>query len=253
MVMETGQELRFYMEPYTPETLPLGRLANYLAELAKVLGDDRAVHLIELQEGSTILVNKVDHEAIPKVFARAAAVKRGDAPRDAMDGYRNLNRMLEEDNGSGRLFQPTGAEILDFPGRLTEKPVFSWVEERGEVDGEIARIGGTSDPVPLLLQTADGTLSGCYARRPIAKQLGQLLFEPVRLFGTGYWTRTPAGTWILNRFNVEQFEKLDNEPLSAEILRLRALEFDWGPDAIADVLKLRHGDNGEEEAANGGV
>jgi hypothetical protein len=251
MVMDTGQELRFYMEPYTPETLPLGRLADYLAELAKVLGDDRAVHLIELQEGSTVLVNKVDSEALPKVYERAAAVKRGDAPRDAMDGYRNLNKLLQEDNGSGALLEPTGAEILDFPGRREDRPVFSWLEERGEVDGEVARVGGTSDPVPLLLQTTDGTLSGCYARRTIAKQLGQLLFEPVRLFGVGYWTRTRTGAWILNRFNVENFEKLNAEPLSAEILRLRALDLDWGDNAIDELLKLRHGDDGEKP--NGGV
>jgi hypothetical protein len=248
MVMDTGQELRFYMEPYTPETLPLGRLADYLAELAKVLGDDRAVHLIELQEGTTVLVNKVDAEALPKIYERAAAVKRGDAPRTAMDGYRNLNRMLQEDNGSGTLLEPTGAEILDFPGRREERPVFSWLEERGEVDGEVARVGGTSDPVPLLLQTADGTVSGCYARRIIAKQLGQLLFEPVRLFGIGYWTRTRAGAWKLSRFNVENFEKLDAEPLSAEILRLRALDLNWGDNAIDELLKLRHG-----ETPNGGV
>ena len=251
--METGQELRFFMEPYTPETLPLGRLAEYLAQLAKVIGDHRAVHLIELLEGSTVLVNKVDTEALPQIYERAAAVKRGDAPRDAMDGYRMLNRMLEQDNGSGALLKSTGAEILAFPGKRADRPVFSWVEQRGEVDGEVARIGGTSDPVPLLLQTADGTLSGCYARRAIAKQLGQLLFEPVRLFGVGYWNRTLAGAWALQRFNVEQFEKLDAEPLSAELLRLRALNYDWGPDAIAELLRLRHGEDGEEERPDGGV
>jgi hypothetical protein len=60
------------------------------------------------------------------------------------------------------------------------------------------------------------------------------------------------GTWLLSRFNVEQFEKLDAEPLSAKILRLRALDYDWGPDAISDVLRLRHGDDGEG-GANGGV
>jgi hypothetical protein len=64
--------------------------------------------------------------------------------------------------------------------------------------------------------------------------------------------RTSAGTWLLNRFNVERFEKLDPEPLDAELMRLRALKYDWGPDAIAELLKLRHGDD-EEEQANGGV
>jgi hypothetical protein len=247
MVMEARQELRFYMEPYTPETLPLGRLAEYLAQLAKVVGDHRAVHLIELQEGSTVFVNRVDPEAIPAIYERVAGVKRGDAPRDAMEAYNALNTLLEQEIGTGALLEPGGAQILDFPGRRAERLVFSWVEQRGEVDGEVARIGGTGDPVPILLQTPDGTQSGCYARRSIAKQLGQHLFEPVRLAGTGYWTRTPAGRWVLNRFNVEQFEIVDTEPLSAEILRLRALDYNWGPDAIAEVQRLRHGDVGDDE------
>ncbi len=249
MVTEPGQELRFYFEPYTPETLPLGRLVDYLTELAKVLGERRTVHLVEIQKGSTVLVTKVDPDVLPRIYERAAAIRRGDAPRDAMEGYRNLNRMLLEDNGSGTLLESTGAEILDFPGRPENPPVFSGIEERGEVDGEVIRIGGTSDPVPLLLQTAEGTISGCYAPRALAKQLGPLLFESVRLFGIGSWSRTAAGTWVLNRFRVERFEKLDAEPLSAEILRLRALDFGWDAEAVDELLKLRHG----EEDADGGV
>jgi hypothetical protein len=141
--MEARQELRFYMEPYTPETLPLGRLAEYLARLAKVVGDHRAVHLIELQEGSTVFVNRADPEAIPAIYERVAGVKRGDAPRDAMEAYNALNTLLEQDNGTGALLEPGGAQILDFPDRRAERLVFSWVEQRGEVDGEVARIGGT--------------------------------------------------------------------------------------------------------------
>jgi hypothetical protein len=121
--METGQELRFYMEPYTPDTLPLGRLAEYLAHLAKVIGDDGSVHLIELEEGSTVFVNNVDPEALPRIYDRIAAVKQGDAPRDAMDGYRALNAMLEQDNGSGALLEPTGAQILQFPGQVGARNV----------------------------------------------------------------------------------------------------------------------------------
>lgn len=252
MVAETGQELRFYFEPYTPETLPLGRLADYLAELAKVLGDRRAVHLIEIQEGSTVLVTKLDPGTLPRIYERADAVRHETAPREAMEGYRNLNRMLREDEGSGALLEPTGAEILDFPGRREAQPLFTGIEERGEVVGEIARIGGMSDPVPMLLQTAEGTISGCQAPRTIAKQLGRLLFEPVRLYGIGSWSRTTAGIWRLNRFRVEQFEKIENEPLSTEILRLRALDLGWGADAVSELLKLRHGEI-EEESANGGV
>jgi hypothetical protein len=249
MVTEIGQELRFYFEPHTPETLPLGRLADYLAALAKVLGEHRAVHLVELQAGSIVLIARVDPDTLPRIYERATAIRRGDAPQDAMEGYRDLNRMFREDNGSGALLEPTGAEILGFPGRRENPLTFSGIEERGEVDGEVVRIGGMSDPVSLLLRTAEGTIGGCYAPKALAKQLARLLFEPVRLFGIGSWSRTSAGAWVLNRFHVERFEKLEAEPLSAEILRLRALDFGWGADAVDELLKLRHG----ERDTDGGV
>jgi hypothetical protein len=106
----------------------------------------------------------------------------------------------------------------------------------------VIRIGGTGDPVPVMLQTSDRTVSGCYAKRNIAKVLAQLLFEPVRLFGVGRWTRDPDGNWLLNRFTIDRFEKLASEPLSLEIARLRSLGGDWGDNAIEEILKLRYGD-----------
>ena len=238
---ETGLEYRFRIEAYTPETMPLGRLAEYLSQLAKMLGEERSVHLLELEAGSTTLVHKIDAEAVSKVQERVAAVLRADAPREAMDAYRNLNRLLRDDNGCGVLVEAGGAEILEFPGKKEERQTFSSVEERGELDGEVVRLGGTGDPVPVTLQTSDATMSGCYAKRSIAKPLANLLFEPVRVFGVGRWTRDHDGKWLLNRFVIDRFEKLTSESLSQELVKLRSLTGEWGDGALDEILKLRYG------------
>jgi hypothetical protein len=73
---------------------------------------------IELQEGSTVFVNRVGSRGDSRrSMERVAGVKRGDAPRDAMEAYNALNTLLEQDNGTGALLEPGGAQILDFPGR----------------------------------------------------------------------------------------------------------------------------------------
>jgi hypothetical protein len=250
VAVESGQEFRFRIDAFTPQTMPLGRLAEYLAELARVLGQDHAIHLVELDSGSTVLVHKIDAEAVPKVRERAEAVRLRTAPTQAMRSYENVNRLLREDNAAASLFED-GAEILVFPGKTTDVAHFPSVSERGELDGEVMRVGGMGDPVPILLATDKGTaLSGCYAKRPIAKQLGKKLFEPVRLFGEGRWSRTIEGRWVLNAFRIDNFQELESEGLADALTRLRAIPgIGWGDDVVDELLNLRHG----EESANGGV
>jgi hypothetical protein len=249
--MDSGHEFRFRISAYTPATMPLSRLAEYLAELAKVLGHDQSIHLVELDEGSTVLVHKIDAEAVPKIRDRAFAVQNGSAPADAMRSYKQVNKMLRDDDGSAA-FMEDGAELIEFPGSKAKLPPFMSVSERGEIDGEIQRVGGLGNPVPVLLTTEGRTLSGCWAKRDIAKPLGSRLFEPIRLFGEGRWTRSPTGNWTLAWFRIDSFQELDSSTLSDTVNKLRAIPgLDLGENIIDDLLISRHGEgNGD---ANGGL
>lgn len=223
--------------------MPLGRLAAYLEQLAILLGADQAVHLVRLEPGSTVLVHRVDPEAVPRIEQRTAAIRRGEGTPDAMRAYNGLNRLLREDNGSGVLVETTGAEIIRFPGRSDERPEFVSLVQPGELDGEVVRVGGVAEWVPVALQTDGETLTGIQARRSVAKPLARHLFEPVRLYGTGRWTRSVDGNWHLERFAVDRFEVLDERPLSNLVVRLRALPGgEWGPNAVSDLIALRHGE-----------
>jgi len=47
--MPTGRELlEFVIDAYSPETLPMSRLAEYMAQLATLLGEKDHVHFVEL-------------------------------------------------------------------------------------------------------------------------------------------------------------------------------------------------------------
>ena len=82
--MTDHREYKFRIEAYTPDTLPMERLAEYMADLAKVLGEPASVHFVRLDPGSTVLVQKVDEEAEPKVRQRVQKVHSGDGPPDAL-------------------------------------------------------------------------------------------------------------------------------------------------------------------------
>jgi hypothetical protein len=242
---QAGKEYRFKIDVFTPETLPMKRLAEYLAPLATMLGEETAVHFQKLEPGSTVVVHKVDFEAIPKVRERAAAIRRGDAPKDAVVAFRAINKLLREDNGVGTLRdRKNGADIIRFPGREeeVEKPLS--IRQHGSIDGIVMRVGGRDETVPVLIQTETQEQTGIWTERRIAKELAVRLFESVRVFGKGRWTRDVDGFWKLMDFKIESFEPLLDTPLSAAIGRLRAIPTEWGADAYTELDTIRHGPKG---------
>jgi hypothetical protein len=242
-------EFDFWIDAYTPATIPMARLAEYMAQLATILGEAASVHFVKLKRGSTGIVHRIQSEAVPKVRDRANAVRRGDAPRDALRAYETVNKMLRADNGFGALKEgEEGAVIIPFPGIQDAEEKYGAIKERGTIDGEVVRVGGIHKWVPILIESEGDIFSGCWADRVLAKQLAQRLFEPVRLYGTGKWDRTGEGRWHLQEFVVERFDPLSGEPLSEALGRLRAINA--FKDATLDDLEyLRHG---PPEKQNGG-
>ena len=241
-------EFRFKIEAYSPQTMPLARLAEYLTELAAVLGESGAVHLVRLEPGSTSLVHEIEPEAIPKIIDRTEAVKAGNAPRDAQVAYRRINRYLRSDNARAvfRRGSIRGRKILIFPGIDEAEEPYRVVKQFGSISGAVVRIGGVGDPVPVLLESEGEQISGCYADRHVAKNLARYLFEPVRLSGEGQWERDNQGVWGLKHFTIEHFGTLEDKPLSGALTDLRKIVGNDLDEAWDDLAALRHGrrDNG---------
>ncbi|WP_201159895.1 hypothetical protein [Rhodoplanes elegans] len=240
-------EFYFWIDAWTPSTIPMARLAEYMAQLATILGEANSVHFVKLKRGSTGLVHKVQPEAVQKVRERANAVRRGDAPRDALRAYEVVNKMLRDDNGVGALKEASSL-IIPFPGREHQEERFSAIKERGTIDGEVLRVGGPHKWVPVLIESEGGAMSGCWADRATAKLLAHRLFESVRLHGTGKWSRSSEGRWLLQEFVIESFEPLNTASLSEALEAVRASDA-FNDTSISDLTFLRHG---PAEKQNGG-
>jgi hypothetical protein len=242
------REYRFKIDAFTPETMPMARLAEYIRELAAILGEHKSVHLLRIEEGSTALVHAIEREAIPKIRARAEAVRRGDAPRDAQEAYRKVNRFLREDNATAILRESkTGPKILEFPGRDEAEDTFPSVNQFGSISAVLIRVGGVGDQIPVLLESEGQQIAGCHTNRHLAKNLAHHLFEPVRVSGQGYWMRDAEGEWNLNHFRIDSFEPLDGKTLSAALTELRAVAGDEVKGIYEDLRAIRRG-----RSSNGG-
>lgn len=238
-------ELRFKIGAYTPATIPMARLAEYMAALAEFLGEKSMVHFVSLEGGSTVIVDRVENEAVPKVEARIQLVKRGDELSDAMKKFRHLNSMLREDNGSGFLFRGKAGRLLKFPGiedvRATDYGSFT---QEGTLDGIPIRVGGRRSIVPITIQRENREYI-CHARRDIAKRIAatHLFDSTLRLFGRGRWYRDHNGSWILQDFMIHDFVQLKGTPLDQVVEELRGIEgSEWGSveNPWEELNRLRH-------------
>ena len=77
--MSEKREYRLKINAYSPETMPMRRLAEYLADMAMLLGEESHVHLVAIESSSTCPVVLVDWEAEPKVIERVNRVRNGES------------------------------------------------------------------------------------------------------------------------------------------------------------------------------
>lgn len=221
------------------------RLAQYMGDLARLLGEPQHVHFDRLATGSTILVQTIEEKALRCVETRIRGIESGDAPSDALAAFGDLDRRLAEDDAVGVLTADDGVEIIRFPGRDRPKHLpYGSLRQEGSIEGQLVRIGGKDESVHATLQDGDRTWR-CELDREMARRLRNHLFEkPIRVFGNGRWRRDPGGNWNLERFVINGFDVLDDTPWQETVAKLRAIEgAEWREmeDPLGELKLLREG------------
>lgn len=244
--MTPGRELLEFVirDAYTPKTLPMWRLAEYLTDLAVVLGEREHVHFVALREGSASIVHEVEREAVPKVRARVHALRTGDADDAVVKAQQRIDQRLRDDNANGVL-RPVDDErgrFLFFPGATAHvEPSYGPFNEEGQLYGVPISVGGKKALVNVNLEDGENVYY-CEATRETAVKIAPLLFNHhIRVFGTGRYYRSPEGEWTLRSFRISHFDKLDSETLPETVERLRGITRRVGldRDVIAKLAALR--------------
>lgn len=233
---------------YTPATLPMARLVDYLAEYARLLGETEHVHFDRVIDGSAQLAAWADEPAVPKVRVRLLTAAAGNASDDVERAIRKLDDLLAEDNASGQLLDAQGAEIIAFPGRERPQPqVFGPFSQEGSIEGEIVSIGGKDETIHVHIRDEGTVYTSCVATKELARELGHhLLGAPVRLQGTGRWMRHGDGTWELRHFRINSFDVLKVDPIGSIVNELRAVHpSGWDEeDPVGAIMRERGTDEG---------
>lgn len=223
--MDTHEKFTFRIDSFTPETLPMARLAEYLAQLATLYGSEECVHFDKIKKGSAILQVIVDEPAILKVSQRLRSVKSGDPDQEAKKAYTALDRLLRADNAVGTISREKGGKVLEFPGRKAPAPEVYTITQPTTVDGVVIKIGGKDNTIPVTLRDQEGKLINCQIRGEAqAKALSQHYLEsPIRVHGTGKWIRYSDGNWAIDSLQIQSYEPLDVTALDDVLKELRSV------------------------------
>ncbi len=241
-----GEIFRFEVKrSFTKKNLPMKRLAEYMTQLAALLGEPEHVHFDKLVSGSFAIIPRVDAPGVPKVRERLQIAKRFDAPADIAKPRKALDDALARDNGRAVLMETSSRRvILEFAGVDQQKPIGP-VEQEDHLDGVLMWIGGHGHPVHAELQ-GPGGIYKCTLDREIAGELKNFLYgQPVRVHGLGIWFRDPHTGWELDHLRIHSFERLEDESLIDTVARLREVKgsgWEGVDDPVAELHRIRHGE-----------
>jgi len=234
--MQEYEEFEFVIPAYTPETMPLDRLLQYLQQIGDVIGLQRDMHLVRVDESSTKPVFKIPTPLAWEVRERASSVQRGDGTIQQRNAYHRIRQMVRRDGGRPASLKDRSGVILDFPP-ITEAGPIVGVRQATAFDGELLRVGGGDDSyTPILMRGLAGEIqSGFTAPKSLAKAMAPYIFESIRVTGIGSWDRSPNGEWKLGKMLIQTYDKLDDDDLPGVFKRLRDAGVSW-PDNADDVL-----------------
>lgn len=216
----------FKIDAFTPEDMPMGRLAEYMVNLARLLGSKKHVHTVDIKKGSFVLEFDIEEPYKEKAIKRVLDASQGKGDRAAEKAFRNINEYLCKDKSEGYLLDSNNAKIIKFPGhhRFTEAKIGPF-EQEDSLDGIIVSVGEktTRAKIPVWLQSGDDKIL-CFTKLGVAKKLARYLFgRELRIFGTAKRFRDAEGRWRFSRFTITDFTPLNTTPLTTLVEQLRSI------------------------------
>jgi hypothetical protein len=231
--MAEFEEIEIVIPGFTPETIPLDRLIEYLQRFADMVGEPREMHLVRIDKSSAKPVLKMPAPTASRVRERISTVRAGRGTREQGAAFRRLRRMVQQDGGEPALIRgDSGVILLSVQPLPPEEGTVVGVRQQTQFDGVLQRVGGSGDYIPVQMRDLSGAVvSGFSAERDVAKAMARNLFEPLRVYGTGSWDRDASGAWSLNRMLIRSFDVLKDEDIGDVLKALRDANVAWPADA----------------------
>jgi hypothetical protein len=234
-------EISLVIDAFTPDTLPMARLAAYMREFAILLGSEERVHFKKIKKSSACIVAFPDEQSAPKVKSRLEEVVAKTAPKPALKARQDLDDLMADDNAIGYI-KEDGTEVIRFPGRLRPaQERIGPVRRAASVEGQIYQIGGKDETVNVHLRGREGDIRAEVSIELARKLAPHLLLGRIRMFGEGDWYRV-NGKWERHNFTAVSFTPLENHSITDAIREVQELFGGVSPDDFAATMAELRGE-----------
>lgn len=215
-----SDEYELKIKDLLPSTTSMARLALYMSELSKLMGEKEHVHFERVSEGSLRLISRIDEVAQPKVKQRLSDVNQTQETRTA---FASIQKLLSEDKTTAELLAG-GVSILKISGKAEIKPV-PLPREQITLRGELIKIGGSDNTIPFTIieQRTGEKINGNVLGKEMAKDLAKQLYNQIEVVGIGHWLHDQQkDDWKLDGYLVSGFTVLKSIPVLQAIESLYA-------------------------------
>jgi hypothetical protein len=212
------EEYELKIKDLTPSTISMARLALYMSELSKLMGEKEHVHFDRISEGSLRVISTIDQIAQPKVKQRLSDVNQ---TQETSTAFRAIQKLLGEDKTTAELLVG-GISILKISGKNETKPT-SLPRELITLRGELIKIGGSDNTIPFTIieQRTSEKINGNVLGKEMAKNLARQLYNQIEVVGVGRWLHDQQkDDWKLEDYLVNSFTALKSIPVLQAIENL---------------------------------
>lgn len=213
-----------------PGQFTLARMAEYMQQFALLAGGADRILFSEIRQGSTcIAARPTSPGGISIVRKRVENASRGNGPRDARKAFLRLADMAEKDGVPGKITDGKLAIAYLPTNRPQYRPLKLY--ERGHLTGVLEGVlrDGPSGVKARIRPNASKQII-CTATPGVAKKLGEMFLDDVRVFGPGWWERDADGKWACETIHIESVEKLRDDNLANAVADIRKTPIEWLDD-----------------------
>lgn len=226
---------------YSPTTIPMARLAEYMKQVAELLGEESSVHFAKLIKGSTNLVARVESPAQPRVADNVQRAYERNGNAAGSKAIDQIDQLLREDRTTGKL-ERDGANIIQFPGiKRVRLPRLGPFTQQFERTGVLVRIGGKDDSAHATLEDGSGKTWSFKLNKTLARQIASHLYgDPIVLHGEGRFVRNEEGEWETRELRAVTYSAAGTTSLREAVDRIRSIGVSWSAEHLVE-------DDGEED------
>lgn len=249
--MADDSKYRFKIGAYSPKTIPLGRLLSYLQEFKKLLPHPDHVHLVGVEDGSTMPAFYIEPQYQIHTVEQLIKIEKGNGTQVQQNAYAEIGYLADEDGAAQVSFlQPDGNNIINFPRKTRPAPneelVIKGVKEPLTIFASAFKTGrprqNTQKYEAYFTDMKNGDSIKASMSVELGIELGKVLETELSVTGVASWSRSESGEWSIASFEVSSFEEFKPRRLEDTFLLIKE-RANHIPDDIYERLEKHRSDD----------